>query len=176
MNNSLADARARFLQCWGEMGGSWGINKTMAQIHALLMVSEKPLSTDEVMAELGISRGNANMNLRGLVDWGLVRRFFEKGDRREYFQSEKDVWKMFCTISRERKKREIEPVITALRECLAMTTKEKDAAAFRAQVESLLEFVQTADFLLGKVAQQEKNRIMPLLLKLMGNKENDGSR
>ena len=81
MNTSLNEARSRFLQCWGEMGSCWGINKTMAQIHALLMVHEEPLSTDEVMRELNISRGNANMNLRSLVDWGLVRRSFKKGER-----------------------------------------------------------------------------------------------
>ncbi len=168
MKSTLDEAKARFLQCWGEMGSGWGINKAMAQIHALLMVSEEPLSTDEIMQELNISRGNANMNLRGLVDWGLVRRVFRKGDRKEYFQSEKDVWKMFCTISRERKKREIEPVITALQESLAMLDHNKESMAFRKQVESLLEFVKTADFLLGKISQQEKSKILPLLVKLMG--------
>jgi DNA-binding transcriptional regulator GbsR (MarR family) len=171
MNNTNSEAQARFLRCWGEMGSCWGINKTMAQIHALLMVHEEPLSTDDVMKELQISRGNANMNLRGLVDWGLVRRSFLKGDRKEYFQTEKDVWKMFCTISRERKKREIEPVITALEECLSLAEKDKDSLAFRKQVEALLEFIKTGDFLLGKIAQQEKNRVMPLLVKLLGSKE-----
>ncbi len=168
MKSALSEAMARFLQCWGEMGSCWGINKTMAQIHALLMVSEASLSTDEVMEELKISRGNANMNLRSLADWGLIRRVFRKGDRKEYFQSEKDVWKMFCTISRERKKREIEPVITALQECLAMCGRDKAAAAFRKQVEALLEFVKTADLLLGKISHREKSRILPLLVKLLG--------
>lgn len=168
MNSSLYEARSRFLQCWGEMGSCWGINKTMAQIHAVLMVSDDPLSTDDVMRELNISRGNANMNLRGLVDWGLVRRIFRKGERREYFQSEKDVWRMFCTISRERKKREIEPVITALQECLAIAGRDRECAAFRKQVESLLEFVKTADLMLGRISQQDKSRILPLLVKLLG--------
>ena len=168
MENTLVQAKGRFLQCWGEMGSSWGINKTKAQIHALLMVGEKPLCTDEVMAELKISRGNANMNLRALVGWGLVRRAFQKGDRREYFQSEKDVWKMFCTISRERKRREIEPVISALKECLEIAGRDRENAPFRRQVESLLEFVRTADLLLGKISQQEKSRILPLLVKLLG--------
>ncbi len=168
MNTSLNEARSRFLQCWGEMGSCWGINKTMAQIHALLMVHEEPLSTDEVMRELNISRGNANMNLRSLVDWGLVRRSFKKGERREYFQSEKDVWRMFCTIARERKKREIEPVITALQECLAIAGRDRDCAAFRKQVESILEFVKTADLMLGKISQQQKSRVLPLLVRLLG--------
>src|SRR5436309_15993677 len=102
MSDALTEAKSRFIDTWGEMGPKWGIPKTMAQIHALLMVSEAPLSTDEVMEELGISRGHANMNLRSLSDWGLIRRAFVKGDRKEYFQSEKDVWNMCCRIARER--------------------------------------------------------------------------
>ncbi len=144
----------------------------MAQVHALLMVSERPLCTDEIMEELKISRGNANMNLRGLINWGLIHRVFKKGDRREYFQSEKDVWKMFCTISRERKKREIEPVITALQDCLAVTSKDKESATFRKQVEALLEFVRTADLMLEKISQQEKSKILPILIKLLGKPSN----
>ena len=168
MKTTTSEAKSRFLQCWGEMGACWGINKTMAQIHALLMVSEKPLSTDEVMESLQISRGNANMNLRALADWGLVRRAFQKGDRKEYFHSEKDVWKMFCIISRERKKREIEPVISALEECRALAKTGKESAEFRKMVEALLEFVKTADLLLGKISQQEKSKTLPLLVKLLG--------
>jgi DNA-binding transcriptional regulator GbsR (MarR family) len=167
-NDPLDQTKTKFIQCWGQMGSCWGINKTMAQIHALLMVSEKPLSTDEVMEELGISRGNANMNLRDLVGWGLVRRSIQKGDRHEYFQSEKDVWKMFCIISRERKKREIEPVISILEECVQESSTDKKGAEFKKQVESLLEFIKTADLLLGKISQKEKNRILPLLIKLLG--------
>jgi hypothetical protein len=93
------------------MGGAWGINRTMAQVHALLMTSEKALTTDEVMAELKISRGNAHQNLRELVGWGLVRNVIRKGERKEYYESEKEVWRMFCTIARERKRREIEPAL-----------------------------------------------------------------
>jgi DNA-binding transcriptional regulator GbsR (MarR family) len=132
------------------------------------MISEKPLSTDEVMAELKVSRGNANMNLRDLVSWGLVRRVVEKGDRREYFQSEKDVWKMFCIISRERKKREIEPVISILSECIEQASNDKKGAEFKKQVESLLEFLKTGDLLLGKISQKEKNKVLPLLIRLLG--------
>ena len=104
----LTAARDEFIAQWGIMGSSWGINRTMAQIHALLMVSTTPLSTDEIMAELAISRGNAHMNLRDLVGWGLVRSVIRKGERKEFFEAEKDVWKIFCTVVRERKRREIE--------------------------------------------------------------------
>jgi len=168
MKQSGANAKARFIEIWGEMGRQWGINKTMAQIHALLMASEKPLSTDDVMAELEISRGNANMNLRGLVDWGLVRRVVRKGDRKEYFASDKDVWKTFCTVARERKKREIEPLISALEECRAIARTSGESPVFRDQLTALLEFVKTADLLLGKIAREEKSKIIPLLVKLLG--------
>jgi DNA-binding transcriptional regulator GbsR (MarR family) len=167
VTNSLNEARSRFIDTWGEMGPRWGIPKTMAQIHALLMVSEEPLSTDEIMAELEISRGNANMNLRSLVDWGLIRRVFIKGERKEYFQSDKDVWNMFCRIARERKKREIEPVIENLQECLALVEKDKSSAVFRERVTELLDLVKTLDFALGKIAQQERNAIIPRILKLL---------
>jgi DNA-binding transcriptional regulator GbsR (MarR family) len=166
MTSSVEQAKDRFIQLWGEMGPKWGVNKTMAQIHALLMVSDKPLSTDEIMQELNTSRGNANMNLRGLIDWGLVRRTAVKGERREYFQCEKDVWKIFCIVARERKRREIEPVIETLKECLAIT--EKETSPVRDQITALLEFLKTADVVLGKVAQQDQSKILPRLLKLVG--------
>ena len=100
--NELARVREDFISQWGAMGGAWGINRTMAQIHALLLVTEEPLSTDDVMARLEISRGNAHGNLRELVSWGLVRSVMIRGERREYFEAEKDIWTIFCIIARER--------------------------------------------------------------------------
>ena len=167
-NNAQQEARDKFIHSWGEMGSQWGINKAMAQIHALLMISEKPLSTDAVMQQLGMSRGHANTNLRGLVDWGVVRRVFVKGERKEYFQSEKDAWTMFCRIVRERKKREMEPVIDALRVCLDLVGKEKSALYFRERLTQLLDLVKTMDYILGKIAQQERNAVIPRILKLLG--------
>ncbi len=164
---SLTTAKKQFVQSWGEMGACWGINKTMAQIHALLIASEKPLSTDSVMEELQISRGNANMNLRELINWGLIRRTSIPGDRKEYFYSETDVWKMFCTIARERKKREIEPVIRSLSECMEMVKDDKSSRDFREKLGELLNFVKMADSILGKVASSDKERIVSFLMKLM---------
>ena len=161
-------ARNKFIQLWGHMGPQWGVNKTMAQIHALLMISENPLSTDEIMQELGASRGNANMNLRALIEWGLVRRVAVKGERREYFECEKDVWKIFCIVARERKRREIEPVIATLTECLELPKQGKQSKLFRDQVGSLLQFLKTADVILGKVAQQQQSKLVPRVLKLLG--------
>ena len=167
MPEALQEAKARFIDSWGEMGPKWGIPRTMAQIHALLMISHDPLSTDDVMRELGVSRGNANMSLRSLVDWGLIRRVSVRGDRKEYFQSEKDVWNMFCRIARERKKREIEPVIATMQECLALVGKDKASAHFRERLDPLLDLVKTLDYVLGKIAQQERNAVIPRILKLL---------
>ncbi len=169
MSDPIAEAKDKFIQLWGEMGPQWGVNKTMAQIHALLMVSDKPLSTDEIMEDLHASRGNANMNLRGLIGWGLVRRVVNKGERREYFQCEKDVWKIFCIVARERKRREIEPVIETLNECLTMTDSQKQASPLRSQIVALRDFLKMADMILGKVAQQDQNKMLPRLLKLLAS-------
>ena len=101
----LKQARDEFVAQWGAMGSQWGINRTMAQIHALLMTAPEPVGTDEVMADLQISRGNAHTNLKELVTWGLVRIVVKKGERREFFEAEKDVWQIFTIVTRERKKR-----------------------------------------------------------------------
>ncbi|MDX2226598.1 MAG: MarR family transcriptional regulator [Verrucomicrobiae bacterium] len=143
----------------------------MAQIHALLMVSHVPLSTDDIMKELHISRGNANMNLRDLISWGLIRREVKIGDRKEYFVGEKDVWKMFCTIVRERKKREIEPVIKALEMCLGEVhdkkTANEEARLLQSKLDELLEFLRMADGLMEKISRQESNKIVPMILKTL---------
>lgn len=107
----------RFVLFWGEMASKWGINRTMAQIHALLFASEDPLDTDEIMARLHISRGNANMNLRSLMNWNLVQKVHLPGSRKDFFTAEKDVWQITAQIIRERERREIQPVMQQLQEC-----------------------------------------------------------
>src|SRR5690606_15261405 len=104
-DETLKQAREEFVTQWGALGTQWGINRTMAQIHALLMTSPEPLSTDEVMEQLDVSRGNAHTKPKELVAWGLVRSVGKKGGRKEFFEAEKDVWKMFSIITRERKRR-----------------------------------------------------------------------
>src|ERR1700761_1431159 len=132
----LAAARDEFVTQWGAIGNAWGINRTMAQIHALLIITPGALTTDEVMEELKISRGNAHTNLRELVGWGLVRSVVRKGERKEYFEAEKDVWRMFCIVARERKRREIEPALRALRACEEQTRglRGEKAIAFNQQI------------------------------------------
>src|SRR5215813_11492699 len=106
----LAEAKAQFIQTWGSLGAQWGINRTMAQIHALLMIMPDPLSAEDIMTELNISRGNTNMNVRELINWGLVERVILPGERKEFFSAEKDIWKVMKQIVKERKKRELEPL------------------------------------------------------------------
>jgi DNA-binding transcriptional regulator GbsR (MarR family) len=119
----LDESKALFIRRWGEMANYWGINRTMAEIHAMLFVSTEPACTDDVMETLQISRGNASMNLRSLVDWGLVQRTHLRGDRKEYFAALTDVWKMFETIIRQRSRREVEPILETIRHCRGMVSK-----------------------------------------------------
>jgi len=120
----LQTAQDLFIRRWGEMGQTWGINRTMAEIHALLYVVAEPLSTDDVMGRLNISRGNASMSLRALCDWGIVQRLHKRGQRREYFQSLSDVWEMFSLIAAERKRREMDPVLETIKQCRKMLDEQ----------------------------------------------------
>src|SRR5213080_12497 len=116
----LRNVQDTFIRRWGEMGQTWGINRTMAEIHALLYITAQPLCTDDVMERLHISRGNASMSLRALCDWGIIRRLHKRGERREYFESLGDVWEMFSIIAAERKRREMDPVLETIRQCQQM--------------------------------------------------------
>ena len=123
-STSYLAARNEFVQLWGDMASSWGINKTMSQIHALLYAESEALHTDEIMSILGISRGNANMNLRRLLDWELIRKVQFEGDRKDYFSAETDVWKIVNTIIRERQQREIAPIRARLGECINLLERD----------------------------------------------------
>ena len=167
LDDPLSTARTAFVQGWGALGSSWGVNRTMAMIHALLLVGDEPLSTDEVMAELGISRGNANTNLRDLVGWGLIRKVVRVGERREFFEAEKDVWRIFCTVARERRRREVEPALVLLRSCLEQTKvlRSAKARAFHEQLTQLTEFVELANSVLERISSSEQSKVLPAVLK-----------
>lgn len=141
----------------------------MAQIHALLLVSHKPLYTDQIMEELQISRGNAHNNLKELVSWGIVRSVIIKGDRKEHFEAEKDIWRMFCIITRQRKRREIEPALEALKKCEEQTDGVEcpDCAEFNRQMKNLADFVVLISSLMDKLSCSEENKAIPLALKLL---------
>lgn len=166
---ALEEARDDFVTQWGSIGSAWGINRTMAQVHALLITRANPLSTDEIMAELRISRGNAHSNLRDLVSWGLVRSVVRKGERKEYFEAEKDVWKMFCIIIRERRRRELRPAMGVLQACAARTKdlKSADAVAFNQQLKALSDFLDLADGFITKISRSEQSSIVPWALKFL---------
>ena len=135
----------KFVLHWGEMGTRWGINRTVAQVHALLFLSEKPLPADEIAQTLGVARSNISTSLRELQNWGIVRVVHLAGDRRDHFESMKDVFAMFRVIARERKKREIEPTLRVLRDCIDESGKSKSAAPYtRDRLAELLNFFEIA--------------------------------
>lgn len=162
------EAKNKFVQTWGALGSQWGINKTMAQIHALLMVSHEAVSMEDIMDELQISRGNASMNLRALMDWGIVYKEYKAGERREYFTAEKDLDELAVKISRERSKREIKPALKVLKE---VSSIEADATAeerhFVDQTKKLYDFVLQADNVLDKITEYKDNWLAQLLVKFM---------
>jgi len=124
------EAKEKYLETWGSLATQWGINRTMAQIHALLLIELNPLSTEQIMEELQISRGNANMNIRALMDWGIVEKKLISGDRKEYFIAKKDVWELFKQITKERRKREIDPMLQTLEELKKINIKNPESEEF----------------------------------------------
>lgn len=163
------EAKQKFIQTWGTLGSSWGISRTMAQVHALLLISPDPLSTEEVMEELKISRGNSNLTIRDLISWGLVYKEFKAGERKEYFRAEKDIWKVAKQIIKERRKREIEPVLSIM-EALKKIEGNKDDKKHKALVEAVTNIesvVEKADFALEKAIKLDENALIGLLFKIL---------
>jgi len=137
----LSPIKQKFILHWGEMGTRWGINRTVAQIHALLYLSRKPLHAEEIARTLSVARSNVSTSLRELQNWGIVKVVHVLGDRRDHFESMKDVWEMFRKVLAERKKREIDPTLSLLRECLGEAQKEKSADADKDTQERLRELL-----------------------------------
>jgi len=151
----LPEARRKFIEAWGAFGSAWGISRTMAQVHALLLLATEPLSTDDVMEQLNISRGNANMNLRALIDWGLVSKVLKPGDRKDHFEAEKDVWRIATQITRERKKRELEPMVKLLSELERTEGAGNDAKAFRKVTGDLKDLTSRIDAVLERTTRSD---------------------
>jgi DNA-binding transcriptional regulator GbsR (MarR family) len=171
--NDLDRVKERFILHWGEMGSLWGINRTMAQIHALLYISPEPISANDIMDELQISRGNVSMALRELIAWGIVNRVHVKGERREFYNTEKDVWDLFRIIVRERKKREVDPTITVLRDSVAELDNLPNAATCyeRQQIKNLLDFFETGVEVYKELDNQNPRSMVKLLGKALGLKK-----
>lgn len=163
----LNEAKEKFIQTWGSLATSWGINRTMAMVHALLLVSETPLSTDEIMEALVISRGNANMNVRELMDWGIVKKELKMGERKEYFVADKDIWNVFKQIVKERRKRELEPLVGSLEELRQIDDKSADSKEFLKLIDNLSGVTSKANVLLDLAIKSDENWLMNKLLKLL---------
>jgi len=168
----LAEAKAKFIADWGRLGTNWGINRTMAQIHALLMVSPDPLGADDVMEQLSISRGNANMNLRELIDWGLVQKVIVPGERREFFSAEKDIWKVARQIVKERKKRELDTMLPVLKELSEVEGDKRDRSVktFTDTINNIRKFSEQADKILDTMIKADEHWFLGSLMKLFSGK------
>ena len=140
----LTPTMQRYVVHWGEMGSRWGMNRSVAQIHALLYLSEKPLNADEIAETLGIARSNISTGLKELLAWELVHVTHALGDRRDFFAAQQDTWEVIRAIMEGRKKREIDPTLAALRECAAQLEKDRETpAAVRERIVTQLEFLET---------------------------------
>jgi DNA-binding transcriptional regulator GbsR (MarR family) len=164
----LNEAKQQFISSWGAFGTHWGINRTMAQIHALLLISPDPLTQDDIMEGLNISRGNTNMNIRELINWGLVDRVILSGERKEFFTAEKDIWKVVRQIVKERKKRELDPMLKLLDqlEDVEGDKRDKHVKTFVDTVSGIKRLGQQADKTLDVMIKAEENWFVSNLIKL----------
>src|SRR5258708_20127459 len=172
VQQSLRVAQDLFIRRWGEMGQTWGINRTMAEIHALLYITAQPLCTDDVMDRLHISRGNASMSLRALCDWGIIRRLHKRGERREYFESLSDVWEIFSIIATERKRREMDPVLETIKQCqqmlgegsLGKTAAQQEAVRItRQRLAGMQEFMEVTNKIFRQFVGKAPTALHPVL-------------
>jgi DNA-binding transcriptional regulator GbsR (MarR family) len=141
---TLNPIQQKFILHWGEMGTRWGINRTVAQIHALLFISPKPLNAEEIAETLAVARSNVSTSLKELQGWGIVKLVHVMGDKRDHFESMKDVWEMFRVVLDERKRREIDPTLNMLRSCIAEAEKDKSSDPYtQERLRALAEFFET---------------------------------
>jgi DNA-binding transcriptional regulator GbsR (MarR family) len=142
--NRLTPVQQKFILHWGEMGTRWGINRTVAQTHALLFISPRPLNADDLVETLGVARSNVSTSLKELQSWGIIKMVHLLGDKRDHFESMKDVWDMFRVVLNERKRREIDPTTQMLNECIAEAEKSKATDPYTAaRLRDLREFFET---------------------------------
>jgi DNA-binding transcriptional regulator GbsR (MarR family) len=165
----LQEAKSQFIQAWGKLATEWGINRSMAQVHALLLVSPEPLSAEDVMEQLQISRGNTNMNLRELMTWDLVSKILRPGDRKEYFEAEKDIWEVAKRVAKERKRRELEPVLKVLSQISNVegNADDKDIKSFKQTVGDLNDFVTKMDKSVDTMLKADENWFFGTIFKML---------
>jgi DNA-binding transcriptional regulator GbsR (MarR family) len=161
---ALTPVKQKFILHWGEMGTKWGINRTVAQIHALLFISSQPLNADDIVETLGVARSNVSTSLKELQSWGIVKMVHILGDKRDHFESMKDVWEMFRVVLNERKRREIDPAMQMLDECIADAEKNKATDAYTEQrLRDLREFFGTTSAWYSQVCQLPASGIVKFL-------------
>jgi DNA-binding transcriptional regulator GbsR (MarR family) len=164
---TLQEGKDKFIQSWGTLGSNWGINRTMAQIHALLLISPEALSADDIIEELKISRGNANMNIRALIDWGLVYKELKPGERREFFVAEKDMWEVVKNIIIQRKKKELEPMLRVLDELSSVEGEDEDTQMFTEVIKDIKLFSSKADSTLDTLIKADSNWFVGTFMKMI---------
>jgi DNA-binding transcriptional regulator GbsR (MarR family) len=155
----LAEGKQKFIEAWGKLGSEWGVNRTMAQVHALLLISAEAMTTEEVMDALSISRGNANMTLRDLISWGLVEKQLKVGERKEYFFADKDTWNIARQVAKERRKRELDPVLKILEELSKVKGNAKDVEflTFNKSINDINKLAKNVDRTLETMLKAEEN-------------------
>ena len=160
----LTPAMERYILHWGEMGTQWGVNRSVSQVHALLYLSEEPLSAEEISETLGMARSNVSTSLKELISWNIISRTHVLGDRRDHFEAKTDLWELLMAIVEGRKAREIDPTLSMLRQC-AMEGKDDKATPAHVQerIERMLEFMETLTVWYEQVSKIPK----PTLVKLM---------
>ena len=174
----LTPVAQKFILHWGEMGTKWGINRTVAQVHALLFLSPKPVPADEIARTLAVARSNVSTSLRELQGWGIVRVVHVLGDRRDHFETTKDAWEIFRTVSEERKRREIDPTLRVLSECVQELKSSPQGDAYtRDRLESMLEFLTTMTGLFEEIlrmpvgALKGVGKLRGKVITLLGNEK-----
>jgi DNA-binding transcriptional regulator GbsR (MarR family) len=175
----LSPVAQKFILHWGEMGTKWGINRTVAQVHALLFLSPKAIPAEEIAETLAVARSNVSTSLRELQGWGIVRVVHILGDRRDHFETLKDVWEIFRTVSEERKRREIDPTLRALNECVHELKSNLQSDAYtRERLESMLEFLTIMSGLFDEVLRMPAGTLKSVgklrgkVITLLGSEKN----
>jgi len=164
---TFEEGKQKFIQSWGTLGSSWGINRTMAQIHALLLITPRPICAAEIRTELNISMGNTNMNLRALIDWGLVHKNLKAGERKEFYVAEKDMWIVVRKIIIQRKKRELEPMVKVLDDISQVQGVCNHSEEFCKIVSDIKLFSGKADSVLDTLSKSEASWFVGTFMKMI---------
>jgi len=169
---TYSEAKEEFIQAWGALGTAWGVNKTMAQIFALLVITPHKLTVEEIMDELGISRGNTSMNLRSLMDWELVSKTTVKGERKEYFYCDRDIWSLSQRVADQRRKREVGPTLRVLEKVNAIDdVNSEEAKEFKRVTGELKLVVEQVDTVLNQFVKSKSNSVLTKILTFFKSKD-----